>query len=391
MGTGMGHQRENRHEMNRTDELRRTATPRFGLVRLAARKTRAAAMALAAVAAFHGGTASASPAIDGVRNLSLADAARSSSYGTNALIINPSNMSFSRTFAVEPTYQVNIQERTHGLGMMVMDSLNNARIGLGLGYAFMKGSPRIEYTTTGGEERDLELSRFGHEVFLGLSVAVVKNWFALGVKPKYQYMSLRYRDDVGVAHNAQRRLNTFGLDVSATVNLAGWAALSVIGTNVTGWHGTPWSSERHINLPGLDVAPDSIDYGYLQPLSGYPLGLAHGLAVFPLHHPNFSLNFDGVYDFTSYRHVKHVRMSYSGSAEYVAGPVPIRLGVRWDGRGKEKTDDRIYISGGIAYVKQPKVGGVGVDVGFGFRQQVSGPLKDTVLGVNIGLRVHPDF
>jgi hypothetical protein len=37
------------------------------------------------------------------------------------------------------------------------------------------------------------------------------------------------------------------------------------------------------------------------------------------------------------------------------------------------------------------VGGVGVDVGFGFTQQVSGPFKDTVIGFNLGLRIHPDL
>jgi len=72
--------------------------------------------------------------------------------------------------------------------------------------------------------------------------------------------------------------------------------------------------------------------------------------------------------------------------------VPLRFGVVWDGRGKGKVDDRIFIAGGVAFVRPPKLGGVGVDVGFGFRQEVSGPPGlATTIGFNLGLRLHPDL
>src|SRR5690606_31233254 len=107
------------------------------------------------------------------------------------------------------------------------------RIQLGLGYLFMRGAPQVSFLDEMGETRDLTLSRFGHEAFVAIGVTVVRQWLAVALKPKYQYTSLRYRDDIGIARNAHDRLNAFGLDASITANFAGWAALTVVGTNLT--------------------------------------------------------------------------------------------------------------------------------------------------------------
>ena len=139
----------------------------------------------------------------------------------------------------------------------------------------------------------------------------------------------------------------------------------------------------------------SIDHGTVSPISDYPLTFEHGLSVFPLHTPDFSLNFDGVHDFTTYKHEKHTRTLLGGSAEFVLGPVPLRFGTQWDGRGKSSEDDRLYVAGGIGYVRAPKDGGVGVDIGAGVRQQVTGPglggQLETVISVNLGLRIRPNL
>lgn len=336
--------------------------------------------------------ASASPAVEGTRNLSLGSVSRASSYGTSAALINASNMPFQREFAIEPMYQLEVQSRTHGLGVVVMDSLNNARVSLALGYLFTRGLPRIHFEDAmTGEVRDFELSRFGHEAFLALSVVVVKNWLSLGLTPKYQYLSLRYRDQDGIAQNAHDRLNAFGLDASATSNFAGWAAVSVVATNLVGNHAPSYTDERAVELTNIDAVDGTFTRGELGELSDYPLGVAHGLSVFPLRRPMLSINFDGTYDFSTYKFEDHVRTTYGGSAEFIAGPVPLRFGSYWDSRGKGSDDDRVFVAGGVAYVKNAKVGGAGVDVGVGFRQQVTGPQKDTVIGLNIGLRLHPDL
>ena len=337
-------------------------------------------------------TAEASPAVEGTRNVSLGGVSHSSSFGSNAALANPAMMSFSPVFTVEAMYQLNIQQRTNGLGFVVMDSLNNPRIGLGLGYLFMRGSPQVEYIDSEtNEEVRLELTRFGHEAFGALSIVAVPNWVALGLKPKYQYTSLRYRDTEGLARNAHGKLNAFGLDTALTINIAGFAALSVLGLNVVGNHTPAFTDEREISLEGLPVTEDTIDRGHLSELSDYPLMLVHGLSVFPLRNPKFSINFDGTYDFTSFSFEDHTRLTYGGSAEFIAGPVPLRFGTIWDNRGKGSDDDRVYVAGGIAYAKDARPGGMGVDIGFGFQQQVSGPMPETILGLNLGLRLHPDL
>lgn len=336
-------------------------------------------------------TAAASPAVDGTRNLGLGNTGRASTSGSNAPLLNPSNMSFSPGFAIEPMYQVSIQSRTHGVGAVVMDSLNNSRVALGLGYLFMRGTPTVGFTDTAGTSKTLELSRFGHEAFVAISVAVVKNWLSFAVKPKYQYASLRYRDKNGVARNANAKLNAFGLDLSATLNLAGWAAVSVVATNVTGNNSPAYTDTRDLKLTDVDNMAGTTSYRHLSELSDYPLTVAHGASVFPLRKPTFSLNFDGLYDFSSFKYEKVTRKVLGGSSEFVIGPVPLRFGATWDSRGKGKIDDRVYVSGGIAYVRQAPLGGLGVDVGFGFSQQVTGPHRETILGFNLGLRLNPDL
>lgn len=351
----------------------------------------AAAIATAAVATP---ARAEPPAVKGTRNLSLAGAARSSSYGTNAALLNPSNMSFSQTFAIEPIYQLQLRNRQHGLGLVIMDSLNNPRVAIGLGYAFLRAKPEVEFVDAEGIEQDLEMSKFGHEVFVGISITAIKNWLSIGVKPKYVYQSLRFRDPMGVARNATGKLNSFDIDISTTVNFLGWAAVSVTGDNLVADYGPAFTDQSDVSLTGFELADDTqIDHGTLDEVSDYPRSLTHGLAVFPLRNPNFSLNFDGTYDFTTYEFEDHVRKTYGGSVEFVAGPVPLRFGSVWDERGRGRDDDRVFVAGGVAYVKPAADGGVGVDAGFGFLQQVDGPgtRKETVLTFNLGLRLRPDL
>jgi hypothetical protein len=349
------------------------------------------ALALACATSFVAREAAASPAVDGTRNLSVGNTGRASTYGTNAVLLNPSNMAFAQTFAIEPMYQLAIQSRTSGVGIVIMDSLNNQRVSLGLGYLFMRGKPTVNYVDTTRNLQKLDLSQFGHEALLAISVTIVKRWLAVALKPKYQYMSLRYRDDEGIARNAADKLNAFGLDAALTVNFAGWAALALTGTNLTGNHEPAFTDEREVRVEGIAEREvgSRITPGTLSEVSAYPLGFGWGASVFPLHHLDFSINVDGFHDFTTYRFEKATRLVYGGSAEFVAGPVPIRFGTVWDSRGKGKKDDRVFVSGGIAYVRPPPVGSVGVDVGFGFSQQVMGAHKETVIGFNLGLRIHP--
>ena len=346
----------------------------------------------------------ASPGLEGTRNLSMGNGARGSVSGSEAALLNPSAMSMFQQFELEPAYQLSLRDNTHGLGIIVGDSLNNPRFALALGYVFTNGSPRMYYTDPNGDRARLNLSHFGHEVIGVVSVNVIQRWWSIALKPKYQYTSLRYRDDDGTARDANFKLNAFGLDASTTLNIAGWVKLAVVGENLTGEHLPAWTEggdqtyagqDFVEGLEGIALLPGTeqdVNFSAVRRLSDYPRMLSHGLSVFPTNNPGFSLNFDGQYDFTSYKDENHLRLVYGGSGEFIAGPVPIRLGGFWDGRGPDAGDDRGYVTGGLGFIKPAQVGGGGVDIGVGFRQQVSGdqPL-DTYIGVNIGLRLHPDL
>jgi hypothetical protein len=361
-------------------------------------RSRWAALGLAALASSAlPSMAEASPGADGTRNLSMGNATRGSSAGTDAALINPAGLSYTQQFEIEPLYQFNLQTRTHGLGIFISDSLNSPRIALALGYVFMRGTPRIRYDDLTGEREALELVHFGHEVSGVLSVTAVKNWLYIGIKPKWQYISLRYLDDEGQARNYMPKHNAFGLDASIAINLLDWAKLAVVGYNLFGPNPPARTDDPVEEITGLEVDDDPrFNDTNVSRVSDYPRSLGHGLAVFPLRTPNFSLNVDATYDFTSYRDTqnKWTRITVNAGGEFVAGPVPIRLGGWWDSRGRGGADDRGYVTAGLGFIRPAQLGGVGVDVGVGFAQQVTGSIPrelDTILSINIGIRLRPDL
>lgn len=363
------------------------------------RLLRVATIALAALAgSLAPELAEASPGADGTRNLSMGNATRGSSTGTDAALINPAGMSYSQQFEIEPLYQFNLQTRTHGLGVFVMDSLNSPRLALGLGYVFMHGTPVIRYDDDVGERQSLELVHFGHEVSGVLSVTAIKNWLFIGFKPKWQYVSLRYLDDTGTAIDYKPKHNAFGLDVALAINLLDWAKIAVVGYNLFGPNKPARGDDTSEGeLSGIAIGdPPNLNTANLRRLADYQRSLGHGLAIFPLHNPNFSLNVDATYDFTSYWTAddKFTRITVNAGGEFIAGPVPIRVGGWWDSRGRGSADDRGYVSAGLGFIKPARLGGVGVDFGVGFAQQVTGAERvklDTILSVNLGIRIRPDL
>lgn len=367
------------------------------------RLLRVASIALASLASFGlagllATRAEASPGVEGTRNLSMGNATRGSSTGTDAALINPAGISYAQQFELEPLYQFNLQTRTHGLGVFISDSLNSPRIALALGYVLTRGTPKIRYDDVLGERQSLELVHFGHEVSGILSVTAVKNWLYIAVKPKWQYMSLRYLDETGLAVDYKPKLNAFGLDAAVAINFLDWARFAVVGYNLVG----PMTPARGddtttAELPGITTAePPNFNTGNIRRVSDYPRSLGHGLAIYPLRSPKFNINIDATYDFTSYQDSdpKWTRITVNAGGEFIAGPVPIRVGGWWDSRGRGSMDDRGYVSAGLGYVQPAKLGGVGVDFGVGFAQQVTGAKLrelDTIVSLNIGLRFRPNL
>ncbi len=111
-----------------------------------------------------------------------------------------------------------------------------------------------------------------------------------------------------------------------TVSIKQFVNVAVVGQNLIG----PAPPATSLKLDPFVVAPDSLDRKQVSLLSDFPRTLAHGLAIFPTRQNGFSLNFDGLYDFTSFRHQdKYTRMTSPGGAEYTikgtGAPAPRRL------------------------------------------------------------------
>ncbi|MEZ4448120.1 MAG: hypothetical protein R3B09_01490 [Nannocystaceae bacterium] len=356
-----------------------------------ARATAALPLALGLLVALAAGEASASPAVEGTRNLSLGDAARASASGTSAFLANPSAMGSVPTLIVDSNYQAVIERNTHGFSVMAVDSLNSTRVALGLGYTTQIGYPKIRFVdpSAGEDPRDLTLRDDGHEVGLALSINVVKGWFAIGVKPKYQRTTLRFVDPDGERRDAQAKIDAFGLDLSATLSILEWVNLAVVGYNLAGPMSPAYESGRELTLAPFPITPGTIEHRYLPRISDYPRALAHSIAVYPFKGSGLVLGADGYYDFTSYRDQRFVRMRFSGSGEYMVGKVALRAGGGWDSLGRGKDDDRGYVSGGLGVILRPEPSKFGVDFGVGFRRDVTGPYQETFLGANLGLLINP--
>lgn len=320
----------------------------------------------------------------------MGGASRASTSGAEAMLVNPANLGFTRQFEIQPAYQVNIERNTHGAGLLAMDSLLNERLALGLGYAMTLGGPKLGYVDAAtGETKSLQLAHAAHEVGLPIAINVVRGWLAFGVRPKFQYSVLRFLDGEGGRQDARKQQLAFGLDLALSFSARRYMTVSFVAQNLTG----PAPPATTLNLAPLVIMDGSLSRGRVSPVSDYPRSVAHGLAVFPTQKPGFSINFDGMYDFTSYRTAddKFTRMLFAGGVEYsVRDAVPLRLGGYWDSRGRGKEDDRGYISFGAGYFTSPGKGQVGLNFGLGFSRQITGPTPDTTLAITLGVLLNPN-
>ncbi len=330
------------------------------------------------------------PGVQGTRTLGLAGGGRSSATGANALLANPAGMSMTPEFVIDAMYQYRLEDRGHGFALAAMDSRKSPRVAAGLTYAMMLATPRISFVGFDGLEQQLELTHAGHEVGVGISVAAIRRWLSIALKPKYQFTSLRFIGTDAEIYSANRTHSAFGLDAAVQLTIMEYVGVAVIGENLAGTHPPAWTDNRDPTLNSIDY--DTLDTSGLRRLSDYPRTLIHSASVFPTRDPSFNLNFDGSYDFTSFREVDDpvTRLRYGGSAEYTIGPVPLRFGGFWDSRGRGQDDDRGYIGGGAAFSRRAPVGGVGFDIGFSFLRQITGPTPETFIGVNLAIRINPE-
>ena len=331
--------------------------------------------------------AAAAPGLDGTRNLGMGGASRASATGSGAMLVNPANMGFTRQFLIDPVYQAQLENNTHGVGILAMDSLMNPRVAVGIGYIATLGVPKVRFEDDRGGDHQLELFHMAHEVALPVAVNAVPGWLAFGLRPKFLQTSLKFVDGSGDGHDAKKERLAFGLDLAMSVSIKQYINVAVVGQNLVG----PAPPVLGLTLDPYVVAPMTLTRDQVSLLSDFPRTLAHGLAVFPTRSSGFSLNFDGLYDFTSYRHQdKFARKVFSGGAEYtIKQVVALRLGGYWDSRGRGRPDDRGFIAAGLGFVRPAPKGAIGFDLGVGFSRQITGPNPETRLAVNLGIRINP--
>lgn len=335
------------------------------------------------------------PVSQTARELALAQNARASATGAAAVFVNPAGLVLRSEFSTAAQYRLDTKTRNHGLGVMIHDSLNNPRFALALTYAFMKGSPKVGFIEPTGAAQPLKLSHFGHEAALHAGVTVLPGWLSVGASIGYQYASLRYKDQQGQGQQMLEALNMVGVDVGTTLTLGRWARISAVGYNLVGSHPGNFSQPQPLDLAGINQMPASaVTAPSLSVLSDHPLSFAHAVAVYPLGREILSINTDGYYDFSSFKHQpgKYTRKVFGVGVEYIAGVIPIRAGARWDSMGKGKSDDEVWVSGGLAYTKPAAAGQPGFDMAFGLSQQVAGPAKkSTRIGITLAFRMRPQY
>ena len=328
--------------------------------------------------------------------MGMGESGRSSATGVDAAMNNPSSLGLVQQFAIVPAYQLNVADLTHGISAYVLDSLNNPRFGLALGYEFLKGAPQVGYVDDAGQEQDFSLSYFGHEASASLSIAPIMGWWWFAITPKFQYASLRYLDDDGTAIDATPKLKSFGMDISTTISFRNWVTVAVVAENLVGNNTPAYTDEEPLEIENVAAVSGDVDTSRVRRVSDYPLTLSHALSIHPTRSPSLSIAFDGSHDFSSFKDQNNkVRSVWSGGAEFIAGNmIPIRAGFKYDARGRGRDDDRMYVGAGLGFIRSPKVGGTGIDIGASVSQQVNSVAdtpKDTVVGLHIGIRIHPDL
>ncbi len=99
------------------------------------------------------------------------------------MLTNPANMGFTRRCLIDPVYQAQVENNTHGVGIQAMDSLLNPRVAVGLGYMATLGLPNVTFKDDRGGSHQLELFHMAHEVGLPVAVNAAPGWLALVCGP----------------------------------------------------------------------------------------------------------------------------------------------------------------------------------------------------------------
>jgi hypothetical protein len=287
-----------------------------------------AALVVAALNLTVPAVARAFPDALGPRPTAMGDAGRADARATDALRLNPADMSIASLYTVAGDYQLMTKEGGQALNVAVADSTSEFKLGGGLYYAH-RGASAAGLPSLAAHEAGLALSfPLADRVFIGGTV-------------KYFRVSNGAEPDGTTDHNG------FTADVGLAFKTGTGVTLGVVGYNL-----------RDLSTTQAPVA------------------LGYGIALTP--GDNLTAVVDVLHDFTTSDPTRGVRTSVGGGAELLLKDrVALRAGGGHDGGARGPSAG--YLSAGIAAISE--LGALDASV----RQDVTGDHKITT--VVLGLRI----
>lgn len=262
--------------------------------------------------------------VEGARALGMANALRASPTGSSTLLLNPSGITLQPSFEIDATYSYLPQMGQHALNLAFVDSSSASRIGGGLSYSYLHGSP-LDFRTNRG------LLFVGHDLTIGLAYPL-GDFISIGASGKYQRLTL------SADPNNDRRSgydhHHGNLDAAATLSLAPFR-LAVVGLNVINAHnptvpvilgiGASFGGMKNDPfLVGIDTAIDLTTWN--RATARYSLGGEYTLKKFLGLRTGYTLDSAGA-----------VRHYASAGVSLTASKVSLDLGVRQQANLEKET------------------------------------------------------
>lgn len=320
---------------------------------------RSSRLALAFVCSFglclaRPGVARAQVDFVGARATGMGEALRAMATGAAGPLLNPAGMSLMKQYVIEADYGIRVEDLNHNVFLSIVDSVT-ARLGAGLYYSFIHGSPKLGFNWAGGQIDSAQMTRTGHVAGLALSLPFGEK-FMIGLTTRYMNISTTAPLPKGT------NPSTLTLDSVNGVTFDFGALLHLGRVNLT------------------TVAYNLWDHGSRE--TPMALGVGLGLGVLP----SLSINVDAVINFTGNKYLKidpdtgkasfdnrtTVRVG-PGLEWLIKGKVPLRAGYIFDSALLAS-----YVTAGLGYMSQS----FALDVSY--RGKVDGGIENSIL---VGLRV----
>jgi hypothetical protein len=260
----------------------------------------------------------------GARPLGIGGALRAVATGDSGPMLNPSGISLIRSYSLEAGYQFSKNPDSHDMRVSAVDSTSGFNLGGALYYTYHRASVGSD------------LSETGHIGGGSLSFPLLEKLY-LGANIKY----VRFKDVVGDSHSG------FTFDAGLTVR----------------------------PLPQISFA--AVAYNIREVAQAWtPKGAGGGVAFLPI--PIILLSFDAVWTKVYGDPDRTQAWQFMGGGEFTLGSSAFLRA----GGGRDGLSTSSYLTAGLTMLSM-QLGAVDI----GFRQDISGDTKSTLVGVSMRLFV----